>query len=1155
MALTSTVLRDVGSARIGFVLAIEGYKYLLTDAKNVTPVLTAWVGSGWTQALPGLKVKGTIRQSLTPWAQTIDVPTLTFEILPDPTDQFGIDVWKSRPRFSTRLTAPFEAAADGSGTIEVEDTNGVPGSPPENQLFIGGREVEVTVASATSFTVAAAGFGKHQPFGAEADHYSDAVQTPADQNWDAGPAPVIRSTPTWIGKKVALRIHLINGEVWNTYTQAQLEFAGRIVSLREDPRTGTTIIGCEDLRGAIRDAVLLKAQWVGRVPSGIRLQAGDTFIAAESDYPSTYTESNPLTVVASGASGNDEVDEGYYELDEFLAILNRWVSSEALDAQWHFGIEAGNGGRRTVIRAVFGTDGDRTIILYSNSRHALQFLGFGGRSGATGGDGAILPTSDSTKPWRVVKGSDAGTTIVLTSSGPPYVTKPFQTDHRTSREVGLTLDLESSDGTWVTHSDFLPAALKVEVGPGEDRSLIRIGDSLFLARRVSATRLDDVGFSLNFAGYSQGDGPDVLLGRTVDDEDERMDVMQVVTLAGSFTDIVTRLIVSTDGRGINHGTFDSFPKGMGCPGIPFSLLGAPWLESVRALDQADKHESMMVVLDRPRKLVDILVPELVLRFGWIIWKDEFFQIVSPPSPSPISPDFTLDDSNKAAPAGQTDMLVSATEVTKEHLCNVIKVNYNRSPTGSFRDHLVVRDETSIATYGATEACTIDAVNSFSDAAGTGAAVESLAASLVARVLPAFGRPMKMVSRTIAPTLYHMAPGATVALSDSDVRDPTSGIRGLTNRGCIAFAVSHTFGHEGQDPFGEVELLFTDEDRCFPMAPAVEVDTAFSGTVDGITFTSGYANTAAGGPALKVKAHAYSRSTDPHDVSLLANGDLVRIYEIDPANPASITAWDRTLAASGAVDATDDYVRFTADLASPAYSTTLQYRIVPQLFSVVQESQELAAYIADEDGLIENLIEANEFGDDQSWGFTRTQPNSFPYRLPPNEADDEGRPVHGGIAFDHTVNLNVLISYITAPHMPVLYMDRHTNTVEDFRLLQVYPYFIGMTPHSSAVRKLVIAPILGIANAAETCSLRVTSSKFPPRGSSGAPPKFSGAHKQVTFTHTGSTTDTAVTAQELDVVPADIPGMTWVTVEIMTSDSAAQARLRGWQRFHLGPVNL
>src|SRR6266545_6228139 len=103
MGTSSSAIRSQSGVQIGFALAISGYEYLLCDALDTAAIVTAWAGTGWTQALPGLRVRGRIRQEIQPWADSLNVPGLAFAIQPDSTDRFAIDVWKSKPTYRARL--------------------------------------------------------------------------------------------------------------------------------------------------------------------------------------------------------------------------------------------------------------------------------------------------------------------------------------------------------------------------------------------------------------------------------------------------------------------------------------------------------------------------------------------------------------------------------------------------------------------------------------------------------------------------------------------------------------------------------------------------------------------------------------------------------------------------------------------------------------------------------------------------------------------------------------------------------------------------------------------------------------------------------------------------------------------------------------------
>lgn len=1147
MGTTATALASRRGNVVGFSLLIEGFEYILTNVRDVGPVLTAFASSAWDKALPGLGISGTIRRGIKPWQPGFDAPTLAFTILPDRADTFGKAVWKSRPSYRSPLTAIFQAAADGSGTINVKQTIGLAAA---GRVFLGGKEMLYNAVGASSITVRPAGAQAHYPFDADGGNkFSVPHPVPEQKNWDQGRATYVSDAPKWIGRKVCLRIHRIVGGVWDTMAQAQVEFAGTIKRIRQG-EVGATIIECEDLLGTVRDATLLKGQFVGYVKQGIRLNAGEFLRVGEKDGGHNIT-STILTVKSSGASGNFEVNEGTYPLEDFLLTLNKALANDSdLNGKFTAELVSHDGAMRFRLSAKEMTSGSCVVSIYSNARHILEFLGFTTDQIVRRGAGLrqVLIASEGTT-----------TELDLWSKGPPFRVRPFQGGRGFTERVAV--ELEDHQGAVIDATDFLPPPYDSHPDGGEIWSFWRIGDRLFFGRYASATKIDQLTTSIGFAGYMEGDGPDTTnIGLTVDDSGDRLEIRQVVILLDSFTEIMTRLLASTGG-GINHATYDEFTPSMGCPGIPWSLLGSAYLNSAKRLDAALHTKAILVVLDRPTPLVDILPPELALRFAWLMWKDGGYRFVSPPLPNALTAEWTLDDTNKAAPATapggvQTSAFRTRVEVTSEFLRNIIAVNFNRTAGGKYGEHIVLRDEGSIADWGESEMQTIDAPNSFLDSAGTGTAVEHLSAALFARAFPAFGQPMKLIRRTIAPTLYGMAPGDTVSLSDKEVRNPTTGALGVTSRGCICLSVTHSYGlasDGGQGVFGETELLFTDEDRTYPLAPAAEVDTGYTGTTAGITFTNGYAATAAGGPALKLKAHEYGRAIDAVDVSPFGNSQKVRVVEVDPANPASVDAWERDTAAAAAVDTTNNILKLTTDLVTPSWSgSTKMYRVVPQKFSQVADSQKLVSYLADDgDGLIENLEQPNQYGEFNQTGENAIDP---PTDLPELIAETEyaeGRPFHRGLFSGLRRTINNLTSYKAAPHSPFLWTTAVSITQQDYIWIFTVPWFVGGEPYKGARRYLKIAARLQTLLSAETASCRVTSSFKYPYGDSDINVKFNGATKSVTFTHTGDTLETTKSVQDLLVVMCDLWGFTYLTVELKTSSGAAF--LRGFPTLHLGPL--
>ena len=166
MGTTRDKLRNDSGIQIAYTMIIEGYPYILTDG-SPSAAVTAWAGTSWSQALPGLSVAGTFKQSLAPWSNEVHVPHFKFTVQPDGDDTFGTAMFKAKPDVRSELTTGFDTGDSGGGgfNISVKDADLF----STGQVFVGNESFNVTSApTGTNIPVASNGSGFMAPFGTSA---------------------------------------------------------------------------------------------------------------------------------------------------------------------------------------------------------------------------------------------------------------------------------------------------------------------------------------------------------------------------------------------------------------------------------------------------------------------------------------------------------------------------------------------------------------------------------------------------------------------------------------------------------------------------------------------------------------------------------------------------------------------------------------------------------------------------------------------------------------------------------------------------------------------------------------------------------------------------------------------------------------------------
>jgi hypothetical protein len=1137
MGTTADAIRSQDGVELGFVLCIEGYPKLITDGMP-SDATTAWSGSLWSEAVSSLEMSFYTNQRLEPFSNEFQVPSMQFTIYDE---DFAVDMFRSKPSVRTELKVGFDSgdSTGGGYNIQVRDgsqfaTGGV--------AYIGNEAFKLATPTSTLLPIATNGEGYYHPFSGDtgaANRFPGAHSVGANVNVNSvdvnAPVYVTDAPATWIGKKVALHAHRIVGGVWDTKAQSEVLFAGSIDTINPGDGGIGVQLQCMGITQALKDATLMRDQWSAQPAEGFTFKDGDFIRVMFVD--STTAQSARLTAATPG-TGPDEFPSGRYSAQEFGTKLAQHLNGDttvgpasSLGLSWTAGVVSSDGGSRFQIAANKVTSVDGASITMIASPPALyDFLGYD-YSGGSGGwitDGTVKtgPRNPST------------TTVSIISERPPM---RFAAIGLGDAIEGATLDLEDADGTFVDHTSILPPSAQELANDGGVWSFFSLGDSVvFLGKVDSATaptKITEITTEIPLAEMVK-DKRKAGVALTAGDAASAR-VKQIFFAADTFTNLIAKLFASVDGQGVNHATYDAFPFGAG---IPWGLLGDSFIHSLEDLEQAGVEDSVALVIEKPTKLWHALKSDFALRMAGPVWKDGGIRIAQLGIPNASTADHTFDETNKS------DTHYTRQRESTQYLTHTLKILFNRNPlTDKYQDEIVVRN---LAAYdsagGRGQTKTIKARNSYSGVAASGASVERLADTLAAVYLPVFGRPMKVWERGMAHKWWHAAPGESAVVSDDRLRDPTTGQLGLSQRAATIISTSYSPGVSTKEGyFGSVELLYSEEDRLFPVAPTCEHATA-TGTATGRNWTSGYDDEAgtAGVFSLLVAQHAFSDSTESNDSTHMAAGDAVRVIEADPANASASTFTDTiaSITQDVATISTVDYDEIVltngfGNGGRPAFDSTKTYYVVPDEYDSCQESQQLVAFQADSgDGLIgAATIDANLVGGKQKLGSASADITLLPERYASKHIAD-GYPFPSHLMRQFCRMSNNLTNYKTAPHMPMITQSEtvvSTSGSSEYIVLWTIPFYIGNEYWPGGrKRTLNVAPYFRSGDGVTSVTVRVTSSANQPEGSSYTDTSWHGPKNQITFSTTSSTFAIA-TAQELDIVRAASPNpneITWLTVE-------------------------
>lgn len=1070
-----TTLTQLQTGKLNYraVLCIEGWSTIYTDG-DPAQALTAHTRD-WTEAKGGLSFEGTTSQKLNVWNAFTNAGEMTFYIqetnLDDP---LGVAVARSDAGAETFLRSP---KLPGGSVVDVASTVNFPAAP--GAFHIGTEAYTYSGKSATQFTGVTSGL--YAPFGTKTSSRFEHTHRIAGLGDGPQIEPVVSEQHrSWIGRWVGLWVHrVVDGGIDNR-DQAQLLFAGRIAAVLDDPNTGNTVIKATHLMDFLPDEVILKDQFTAVPQSGIYLWEGIVFRFR--DWKAAVSKTANELEVVSGASGPNQIEEGYYELSDLASLLNTWLEAETIATRLHgnYSIstpaETDQGFRSMFNWRINGLTSQAARFRFSsNTAYVLWFLGFYEFTGTAESE-FLSDNRNCGEDFREFSAFAPFTTIVsqnVFSSG-------------ISGDNSFLVNFETTNGAFVGQSAYLPeeaAAYAASINPAGVWGLFLVDDVVCVAQQVDADTFKNVkalpGLSGRGRPWGNADAPNY--GRRAGDNTP-LEFKQIFILESTFAQIFLSLLLSTgttdyndDGNG-----YDVLGYGLGI-GIPYELVTDNFTAEVIRL--AEANDPMRVVIEKPTSLKDLLNVDLILRHAYLVWKNGRISMTTWSSPTEETATHILTESNKAKSPKDRENQNTVSNLTDEFMRNVVKITASREfRTGSYVDTYTIQDRVSMDDNGGMgKVVTLPARNL------TSATVWALIQSFVA-FIALLTKPLRVIRRSVAPSLFEgVAPGDIAIVSDDNARDPTTGRRGINGR--PGLVISHTANWGGDlpsnraatevslvPPVGEVDVMFVNTARVSPWAPAVMLDD----TADAGGFTSGYNN---GTMTVRTLPHKYSGVLEAVDASRFIIGDKVEITEVDPAVPSAVLVWYRTITNVSGNDITLDAV-----LTSPAFDANKFYLVRPQNYLDVQATQRSRAFLADDsDGMVLDARMPYQFGHNYPIGIGTIVNHTYLPERYSELSHLEGEPLDFGHEHGAVYMANNLLEHKLALNTPCLsHAVMGPNSGAGFLMVMCRRLFIGRyakpdsgtinaTPHG---RKLELH-VWGHSKSGASSTFRATLSRYAP----------------------------------------------------------------------------
>lgn len=1143
---TTLAAMQAGSTAYKLVVLIEGVEYVLTDHNDTSAVQAALAGTDWESAtvIPWLRVELRNEQSITPLDAF--VPNMSRCLLrvadTDGQDTFGTFINRRLAGGETTLTATLDR---DDTTISVKSTTGFPSS---GTAFIGTEAFTYSGVTATSFTGCTR--GKYSPFtcnssGSGGSRFANHHRYGKDASY-VQMQPVVSQFPrTWMGKRVGVWMHtLTGGSTLNTKADAQLLYAGRLVSIADDQNTFETVMEIEPFIEEVRQGVVGKDMWSATIAPGLDLKEGRVFSFEDWKYGNAVKSPSDLVVVSGAPANEYEMQAGTYSPEELCGALSAWLAAAKVDGdvyglyRWASPVTSNVGLRTKCYWSI--ADGSGTIPCswaITMPGEVAAFLGMTSDEPGETGQSETINTNGKANESRIRQGDKVPfTNLVFKPYGPGRIGQEFNTD-------SITYNAENERGTFIDQRALLPAPIKDNCVEGSDWGVFLLDEKVLMVGSYADGVLSNCWLApVQLTADKDTSGLSYIGRRADEDEGGVVTLRQIFLFEAPFDVILKTLLYSTGTPDYNH-DHDQLGYGLGL-GLPGSLLGGDF---ERTLAGVSGHDApIAVVIDEPTKIEDLFGADLKFRRAFFRWKDQGLEMCQWKTPILADSVATLSDANKFEPSGQRANHRSPTMEAQITQRPIVKIDYCRDfavgRDGQYLKSVQLEDQTTVDDMaGNCKPETLKMRNTYPQFTNTGSALEALIPEFMA-FMPCVSRPWRALSRSIGLTHFEgLAPGDIVTINDTFARDPVTGHRQISSRPAVITRHWYDLGGSNADGStrqmaGGVDVMFLDAHRGETYAPSANVDSTYSSG----GFTAGYD----GVDTLYTESHAYSHDvnydtkrgtesdTESIDAANFAAGDKILIIERDPASAAAPDYWERTIdSVSG------NEITLTTGLSSPAFSSSKKYLITYQKYSQVQSSQEDYAFQADD-------ADYEVEGDPFYHYSTRTQDTGYVGYTPADAelvsdlASGDGRPRTP--AHDKAIanTLNMFIDYKSAHQAPFLNGDSVLLSVfSEWRVWSVMPVFLGTEILNNSVHRfLKVAPWF-FSGDGSSVSVRVTLTASLPTVRSGAVPndnqsdfQYTSAFSQATWT-TSSTTPSTGSDKYLRISKSMAYGVAYLILEI------------------------